>query len=368
MLQRGFIHRVRDEALEEPPILTTTCGGAGEAGLLGLAISPDSTCFYTYCTPQLRRILVARYTMPSQGEPVDAATEEVVFQFPRRPGGGNHNAGWIAFGPDGYLYIATGDNGAFDNSQDLTIPNGKILRIDVSRDDFPDDPLRNFAIPPDNPFADAPGLEPTIWHYGLRNPWRCSFDRETGDFWITDVGNGLREEINVLPAGTPGGVNFGWPCYEGAIPGPFGDDGCDPGAAPLIDFPHPFFRAIIGGYVYRGSAIPHLYGKYIFADLVNRIFTLERDGDSWKVRLLMRTDQAIYSISEAPDGELYVCTSFAAWKLVPDPCRDSISALLAAYGACAGDAAYNADADLNADGCVNLSDLAEALTIAPCGE
>ncbi len=363
----GFIASYVDGELVSPLYLQIgrRVGVASESGLLGYASEAKDTFLLCYTT-RTGTIRVARFE--SDGQRADPNSEQIVFDFPRRPGGGVHNAGWIAFGPDGYLYIATGDNGQFENAQDLTIPNGKILRIDVSHDAFPDDPLRNFAIPPDNPFVDMPGLEPTIWHYGLRNPWRCSFDRETGDLWITDVGNGQREEINFVPAGTPGGINFGWPCSEGSIAGEFGDDDCDRGAAPLIDFPHPFFRAIIGGYVYRGAAIPHLYGKYIFADLVNRIFTLEPDGDGWKVRLLLRTNEPVYSFSEAPDGELYVCTANNVWKLVPDPCRDSIANVLAAYGACAKDAQYDAVADLNEDGCVNLSDLATALTTGPCAD
>ena len=196
------------------------------------------------------------------------------------PVNSNHNGGCMAFGPDGNLYIATGDGGGANdpngNGQNLNSLLGKILRIDVNGDDFPADPTRNYAIPGGNPFAGAtPGAD-EIWDYGLRNPWRISFDSATGDLYIGDVGQGAREEINFEPAGGNGGFNYGWDFREGRIPTP-GSPPPPPGFTPtdpVFDYPHPFGQSITGGYVYHGPAAG-LQGGYFFADFVSgRLMTL----------------------------------------------------------------------------------------------
>jgi hypothetical protein len=208
----------------------------------------------------------------------------------------NHNGGWIAFGPDGYLYVASGDGGGGDdndtghtagtgNAQDITNNLlGKLLRLDVDGDDFPADATRNYAIPADNPFAGVVG-DDEIWAYGLRNPWRASFDRATGDLYIGDVGQSNREEIDVQPAASAGGENYGWRLREGTIATPTGGVGGTPppGAIdPIYDYLHgngPFLgNSVTGGYVYRGPAAS-LQGHYFFADFIDsRLWSLRWDG------------------------------------------------------------------------------------------
>jgi hypothetical protein len=216
----------------------------------------------------------------------------------------NHNAGWIGFGPDGYLYIASGDGGGSHdndaghtpgtgNAQDLTDNLlGKILRIDVDGDGFPGDAQRNYAIPADNPFVGVPG-DDEIWAFGLRNPWRASFDAQTGDLYIGDVGQGTCEEIDVQPASSGGGENYGWRLREGTLATIGGGVGGAPplGAIdPILDYSHggteacsdpgPAFTgiSITGGYVYRGP-IPVLDGRYFFADYgTSELWSLVWDG------------------------------------------------------------------------------------------
>ncbi len=204
----------------------------------------------------------------------------------------NHNAGWIAFGPDDLLYVALGDGGGgndsgfghtpgIGNAQDNDNLLGTIIRIDVDGDDFPGDPTRNYAVPTDNPFVDEAG-EDEIFVYGLRNPFRCSFDRATGDLYIGDVGQNEREEVDVLPSGDSR-TNYGWRLREGTIqtPGVGGPQPAD-GVNPIYDYEHgidPFEGfSVIGGYVYRGP-VPSLQGRYFFADnVIPQVFSLVWDG------------------------------------------------------------------------------------------
>ena len=210
----------------------------------------------------------------------------------------NNNGGWIGFGPDGLLYIASGDGGGSDdtgtghtagtgNAQDITNNRlGKILRIDVDADAFPADPLLNYGIPAGNPFVGVTG-DDEICAYGLRNPWRASFDRQTGDLYIGDVGQGAREEIDVQPAAASGGANYGWRLREGTIATPSGGVGgpLPPGAIdPIYEYPRGSCEfcgeSITGGYVYRGP-VPALDGRYFFADFEDaRLWSLRYDGSS----------------------------------------------------------------------------------------
>jgi hypothetical protein len=249
----------------------------------------------------------------------------------------NHNGGWMAFGPDGFLYIGMGDGGngldlgpghtpETGNAQDLTDNLlGKILRIDVSGDDFPQDPERNYAIPPSNPFVGREG-DDEIWAYGLRNPWRASFDRSTDDLWIGDVGESTREEINFLPAGHPGGANFGWRLREGTIATPNQTVGGPrpPGAIdPIYEYAHVFpdtefsGGAVTGGFVYRGP-VAAFQGLYIFNDtnLPAKIWTLDPDAVDISASVmslatkLPRSYDGIFlgqvpSWAEDADGNLY---------------------------------------------------------------
>ena len=193
----------------------------GEQSLLGLAFHPDyanNGFFYVDYTDNAGNTVVARYTVsakdPNVGDPDSAYA--ILTQAQPFP---NHNGGQITFGPDGYLYIALGDGGSGgdpqENGQNLQTWLGKILRVDINSDGFPGDPNRNYAVPPDNPFVGDPNALDEIWAYGVRNPWRFSFDRETGDLFIADVGQNSWEEIDFQPAASTGGENYGWDVLEG---------------------------------------------------------------------------------------------------------------------------------------------------------
>ena len=257
--------------------------GNGERGLLGLAFHPDyanNGFFYVNYTNNSSDTIVARYTVSANPDVADAgsATQILFIDQPFT----NHNGGWIGFGPDGYLYIGTGDGGSANDpgnrAQDITNQLlGKMLRIDV-------DGGSPYAIPSDNPFVGVSG-DDEIWAYGLRNPWRCSFDRDTGDLYIADVGQNAWEEIDYQPAdvgGDQGGKNYGWRCMEGDHCTGLSGCTCNSGSLtdPVHEYSHGVGLSITGGHVYRGSAIPSLDGTYFFADFVfsNRIFSLEVVG------------------------------------------------------------------------------------------
>ena len=316
------------------PFLTVSgLSSGGERGLLGLAFHPDyatNRLFYIYMTDVNQDTLVRRYQADPDGSAADPATATPVLAFDQPFG--NHNGGWIGFGPnDGYLYIGSGDGGSGDdplqNAQDITDNLlGKMLRIDVNGDDFPSDPIQNYAIPSSNPFVGQTG-DDEIWAYGLRNPWRNSFDRLTGDLYMGDVGQGEREEINVQPAGSLGGENYGWRAREGTISNPNVSDPDPLGAIdPIYDYVHGAGPtqgfSVTGGYVYRGP-IQELQGQYFFADYVrNRVWSLRFNGDApashdgtnytdfvdWTS--LLRPDagtiQDISSFAEDAAGNLYI--------------------------------------------------------------
>ena len=293
--------------IKETPFLTISGLSQGnEQGLLGLAFHPDygsNGFFYVNLTTavngttEIRRYKVSANDQDRADE--NSATLVLSINQPQR----NHNGGWIGFGPDQFLYICTGDGGGRDdkgeghttetgNSQDITNNLlGKVLRIDVDTDAFPSDESKYYAIPNDNPFVDQPG-DDEIWAYGLRNPWRASFDRQTGDFYIADVGQNNWEEINYQPANSDGGLNYGWRLREGSFATPTGDvGGPKPQGAidPVFEYPQPNViappaplegRAVVGGYVYRGP-VAELQGKYLFADFVShQIGSIQVDRDS----------------------------------------------------------------------------------------
>jgi len=272
-----------------------------ERGLLGLAFHPQYAIngfFYVYYTASNGDSIVEEFAR-SAGDPdlADIGSRRLVLQLTQPQA--NHNGGWIGFdASDGYLYIALGDGGG-SNDRDLHTPGignaqditdnllGKILRIDVDgADAYPVDDDRNYAIPPDNPFVNAPG-DDEIWVYGLRNPFRASFDRMTGDLYIGDVGQNQREEVNFQSADSSGGENYGWRPREGTIATPTGGVGaeCPEDALdPIFESDHddgPFARRVVtGGYVYRGP-IASLAGLYIFADYQSggAVWSLRFDGD-----------------------------------------------------------------------------------------
>ncbi len=248
----------------------------GERGLLGMALAPDfatSGNFYVYLTNIAGNIEVRRYGLtPGNRNLANAASSDVILTVPH-PGFSNHNGGWIDFGNDGFLYVATGDGGgAGDPNGNAQNPNatlGKMLRIDPSGDSFPGDPTRDYRIPAGNPFA-ASGGAPEVWALGLRNPFRSAFDRTTGNLFIGDVGQGAIEEIDRIPAGSAG-LNFGWNRREGTQPFNGGASSIA-FTPPVAEYTHGTGatqgRSVTGGYVYRGP-VEALQGQYFFADFIS---------------------------------------------------------------------------------------------------
>ncbi len=300
----------------------------GERGLLGMAFHPDygtNGHFFLNYTNTGGDTVIARYTVSGDPNVADAGSAVIIKTI--NQDFSNHNGGGIAFGPDGMLYVALGDGGSGDDpnnrAQDLGSLLGKMLRLDVD--------AGAPYIPVDNPFADE------IWSYGLRNPWRFSFDRLTGDMYIADVGQDAREEINFEPASSTGGVNYGWDCREGLIPTPTnnGGYGCvatDPTLTdPIFDVLHSgdpdhpgFICSIIGGFVYRGCAMPALQGTYFYGDFCgNWIFSLRYDGSTISERVNRTAElgsiNSPVAFGEDADGEMYVVsTGGSVYKIVPD--------------------------------------------------
>ncbi|MFN3872309.1 MAG: PQQ-dependent sugar dehydrogenase [Ignavibacterium sp.] len=258
--------------------ITDRVTSGGETGLLGLAFHPNfesNGYFYVnYTAPSPLRTVVSRFQVTSNPDSANKNSELILLTF-NQPYS-NHNGGCITFGPDGYLYIATGDGGSGgdpqNNAQNITNLLGKILRIDV---DNPQAPL-NYGIPPTNPFADSTNtsIRKEIYAYGLRNPWRMSFDPNTGWLWAADVGQNQWEEIDII---TNGG-NYGWRCYEGNHP--YNTSGCNGTYIfPVWEYSHSEGISITGGYVYRGQNVPELFGKYIYGDYGSRkVWALTYDG------------------------------------------------------------------------------------------
>ncbi len=315
--------------LPTPLVTPPAVLSGGERGLLGLAFHPEFSSnghFYVHYSTAggsaNHLSVIARYTI-SQADPnvADPASRLTVLTWPQDFS--NHNGGQLAFGPDGYLYIALGDGGSggdpLDRAQSLDTLLGKILRIDVDGDDFPADPERNYRVPPDNPFVEAPVDDPAtlgeIWAWGLRNPWRFSFDRCAGDLFIGDVGQNVWEEVDFEPAGSPGGVNYGWNPCEGSHP--YGGSGaiCDSTAGgfqpPILEYSHSQFPAfacsVTGGYRYRGSEHPDLVGRYLFADYCSGyIWTAIEAAGLWSFSLGVDAPFNITTFGEDERGELYV--------------------------------------------------------------
>ena len=282
----------------------------GELGLLGLAFHPQYSSnglfFVNYTTRSPLRSVVARYRRdPSKEDAADPGSGQVILVVAQPFE--NHNGGQLAFGPDGFLYIALGDGGSagdpFGNSQNRTVLLGKLLRIDVDRRTT----TTFYGIPPDNPFVGGSGgLRGEIFAFGLRNPWRFSFDRKTGRLWTGDVGQNRMEEINIVEKGG----NYGWNIMEGPLcysP----SSGCDTTglAAPVHSYGRAEGGSITGGYVYRGSSLVSLSGKYVYGDyLSGRIWALDYSGPgAVRNALLLESGLHISSFGEDRDGEIFVC-------------------------------------------------------------
>jgi len=323
-----------------------------EEGLLGLAFHPDyatNGLFYINYTNQLRNgdVLTVQYKV-SADDPNKADPSTALIVSERDQPYPNHIGGDIEFGPDGYLYIGTGDGGLegdpLDAGQDLSTHLAKILRIDVSpavamaMGETPTTAAvggRAYAIPPDNPFVQGdilidlfnateedfaalhPNAVPETWAYGLRNPWSFSFDRETGDFWIGDVGQNFWEEINFQPAGSPGGQNYGWKFLQGSHCFPYSVDPDCPhvGTLPVAEYHHDLGCVVVGGSVYRGADYADLNGIYFAADYCSgRIWGVARDdSDTWQMQELLDTGLLITGHGEDEAGNIYFTNCFCGY-------------------------------------------------------
>ncbi len=305
--KRGTISVLQDGARLDVPFLDIRgqVSTGGEQGLLGLAFPADfaqTGLFYVYYTDTNGDSVLSRFS--SDGQVADAGSEQVLLT--QAQPFSNHNGGQLAFGPDGYLYLGLGDGGSggdpHGNGQDLGTLLGKLLRVDVSGEDL--------AVPSDNPFVEMDGARPEIWAYGLRNPWRFSFDRETGDLFIADVGQNAFEEVNLQPATSTGGENYGWKVMEGdSCFEP--RNGCDQSGLvlPIIAYPHggQWGSSISGGYLYRGAYVPELQGAYVFGDYVSgRIWRADLEGGEWHVSPLFEPGFNVSTFGEDAAGELYV--------------------------------------------------------------
>jgi glucose/arabinose dehydrogenase len=306
--KQGWIRILLDGQLMPEPFLDITDrvgSSSSERGLLGLAFHPryeENGFFYVNYTDLNGDTVIARFNVSQDSERTDPGSEKRLL-FVDQPFA-NHNGGGLAFGPDGTLYIALGDGGSGGdpqgNGQSLQTHLGKILRIDVDGGD-------PYAIPPDNPFAAGGGL-PEIWAYGLRNPWRFSFDRLMWDMYIADVGQNQWEEISTLAAGSPGGANFGWDFREGSHPfegePPAGLDLIDP----VAEYDHSLGCSVTGGFVYRGAALPEWQGVYLYGDYcTGNLWGLLRGPEgAWQNELLYQGVGQITSFGEDEAGEVYL--------------------------------------------------------------
>ena len=307
--QDGVIHRIDPASPKQAEVFldirSRVSRGGNEEGLLGLAFSPtfpDNGRFYVYYSAaKPRRSVLSRFKTGADGLG-DAQSEEVLLEvkqpFP------NHNGGMITFGPDGMLYIGLGDGGSagdpFGNGQNPGTLLGTILRIDT---DQPADGAP-YAIPADNPFVGESGARGEVWAFGLRNPWRFSFDTATGDLWVGDVGQNAREEVDIVYPG----VNYGWNVMEGSQC--FRAASCDDGKLqpPVAEYDHSLGCSITGGYVYRGQRVRELEGAYLYADFCSgRIWGLRHDGAAVTAQgELVKASFQISSFGEDTDGEVYV--------------------------------------------------------------
>ena len=373
--------------------------GAGndERGLLGMAFHPDyanNGFFYVNYTRNVGSdTVVARYTVSANPNLADASSAQIIIVITQPQN--NHNGGWIGFGPDGYLYIGMGDggsgcdpHGANGNGQNIGTLLGAMLRIEPSTTPG----VGGYASPPSNPFVGVGGAD-EIWSYGLRNPWRSSFDRETGDLYIADVGQDAREEINFQPASSMGRENYGWRCFEGNscsnISGcPTTPCGCNGIGLifPIHTYNHPTGFSITGGYVYRGCDIPSLDGTYFFADfLTSRTWSFLYDGSVNEFtertgELSPSSDgfniSSIASYGEDARGEVYIVdragtTTGEIFRIIREApgiadfdCNGNIGIvdfleLLANWGPCA--VVYPCPWDLDRDGTIGIVDFLELL-------
>jgi glucose/arabinose dehydrogenase len=310
LLQRGRIVILQGTSILPEPFLDirplVSC--CGERGLLGLAFHPQYATngfFFINYTDVNGDTVVARYSR-SAADPAraESGSAQVVLRIPQPFS--NHNGGQLAFGPDGYLHIGTGDGGSGgdpgNRAQDLSTLLGKILRIDVDRGE-------PYTLPQDNPFRAAVGARGEIWSYGLRNPWRFSFDRQTGDLFIADVGQNRLEEVNFTPASSGGGENYGWRIMEGSqCFNPATGCSMQGLVLPVLEYGRSQGCSVTGGYRYRGARFPSLRGLYFYGDYCSgRIWGASQNaGGQWNSTELLDTTYSITSFGEDQAGEIYV--------------------------------------------------------------
>jgi len=314
LVQRGGLIRILNKKGKVTGTLLDLRGRVGtdgERGLHAIAFHPrfaKNGKFYVHYNTPAGNTRVVEYRQRRPGQEVAAGSGRVLLDFSRPEW--NHNGGWLGFGPDGYLYIASGDGGGnapgdpFGNGQDRRDLFGSILRINVDKGS-------PYAIPKDNPFRKGGGRK-ELWNYGLRNPWRASFDRLTGDLWIGDVGQSAVEEIDIQRAGK-GGLNFGWSIMEGSRCHRSSSCSTKGLTMPVAEYAHGAKGcSVTGGYVYRGTESPALYGAYLFSDYCTSIIwgidaSKAKPGAKLKPkRLLRRQGSSFVSFGEDDDGELYV--------------------------------------------------------------
>ena len=318
--QDGRLRVVRDgSALPEPFLdIVDRVTAGGEQGLLGVAVHPDPAdgrVFVYYTDRDERQVVSSFATSPDDPDRADPASERRILVMEDRFG--NHNGGGLAFGPDGFLYISTGDGGGagdpLGSGRSLDTLLAKILRVDI---DVPADAESPYGIPEDNPWLAREGARPELWHTGLRNPWRIRFDAPTGDLWIGDVGQGEREEIDRAPAGV-GGLDFGWNTMEGSDC--YREDDCarDGLALPIAEYGHDQGCSVTGGAVYRGTRQPGLQGWYVLSDYCSGRFWLidAAGGEGQEPVLVLESGRSISAIAPDADGEL-LATDLGAGELL----------------------------------------------------
>ncbi|HEX9816517.1 MAG TPA: PQQ-dependent sugar dehydrogenase [Candidatus Thermoplasmatota archaeon] len=310
--QTGKIKIWKNGAVLPTPFLdvTSLVVSGGEQGLLGLGFHPDHETNGVFVIDYTRGgnptvsgdTVVARYrAAPGNPDVTDVASAQGILTVDQPFA--NHNGGMVDYGPDGFVYIGLGDGGLADdpqnNAQNPQALLGKMLRIAI-------EDTGTYTVPSDNPFVNVPTHRPEIWATGLRNPWRHSFDRATGDLYMGDVGQNAWEEISFQPAASNGGENYGWDVYEGT-------HNYQPGIViqhtlPVAEYDHEEGDcSVTGGYVYRGTEVPALQGYYVLGDYcTGRLWTLAKIGASWALSEFMDTEYAISSFGEDEAGELYL--------------------------------------------------------------
>jgi glucose/arabinose dehydrogenase len=314
----GLIRILRDSAIVGTPFINLAgriISSGGEQGLLSMAFHPlyeTNRMFFVYYTNTAGDIEIARFRAnPDNPDIADDTSGKILLTIPKGPT--NHNGGKLNFGPDGYLYFATGDGGGGgdpdNNAQNGNSLLGKVIRLDV--DSIETAPY--YTIPPTNPYIPDPNVRDEIWALGLRNPWRWSFDRQTNDMWIADVGQDNWEEVNWRPAGSTGNINYGWRCYEGNHA--HNTTGClaqGSYISPIYEYPHNASGGIsvTGGYVYRGTRFGNLNGYYLMSDFGSgHLWKIASNGaGGWNVSQQQNALGSVVSYGEAEDGELFAST------------------------------------------------------------